>query len=194
MVAELLAGWGAHVVDADQLAREVVAPGSDGLEAVLAEFGPACAASDGSLDRAALAEVVFGHPERLSALEAIVHPRVERLAASRLAQRPDAPLVVYEVPLPRRVAEFPASVLGTESPVVVVVDASDQVRRERLSARGLTEEQVSARMGAQPSRADWLGLAQVVIHNDGDRASTEQQVRRLWHQLTGSAAPVGTPG
>ncbi len=193
-VAEVLAQWGAHVVDADQLAREVVAPGTDGFEAVVAEFGPAVVASDGSLDRTALADVVFSHPDRLAALEAIVHPRVEKLASLRLAGHPDAPLLVYEVPLPDHIPAFPVSEAGAEPPLVVVVDASDQERKERLKARGLANDQITARMTAQPSRDEWLSLAKVVIDNGGERRATQQQLRRLWHQLTGSPAPVGPEG
>jgi dephospho-CoA kinase len=192
-VAELLAKWGAHVVDADQLAREVVAPGTEGLDAVIEEFGPSVVAFDGSLDRTALAELVFSRPDRLATLEAIVHPLVHRLASRRLAERPDAPLLVYEVPVPGPVAEFPGT-QGVDSPGVVVVDASDQLRRQRLLRRGLTEGQVEARMAAQPDRGEWLALAQVVIDNGGDLAATEDQVRRVWQQLTGTPAPVGPAG
>jgi dephospho-CoA kinase len=194
VVAEQLAQWGAHVVDADQLARDVVTPGTDGLDAVLAEFGSEVMAADGSLDRAALADIVFSQPERLAVLEAIVHPRVAALAAVRLSEGRGAPLLVYEVPLPGPASDFPAAELGVEAPVVVVVDAPDDVRHRRLLARGLSETQIVARMAAQPSRAEWLAIAQAVIDNGAELASTRKQVGRLWQQLTGAPAPVGPAG
>ncbi|MFL6288716.1 MAG: dephospho-CoA kinase [Actinomycetes bacterium] len=196
-VAEVLAEWGAHVVDADQLAREVVAPGTDGFAAVVAEFGPTVVASDGSLDRAALADVVFSQPERLAALEAIVHPRVAALASARLAEKPDAPVLVYEVPLPDRIPAFRVSgtaTRATEPPLVVVVDASEEERRRRLLARGLEDVQIASRMAAQPSRDEWLSLADILVDNGGEPGATVQQLRRLWRQLTGAPAPVGPEG
>ena len=193
-VAEVLAQWGAHVVDADRLAREVVAPGTDGFAAVVAEFGPSVVASDGSLDRAALADVVFSQPERLAALEAIVHPLVERLASARLAENRDAPVLVYEVPLPDRIPAFPASGGESERPLVVVVDASEPERRRRLLERGLGDGQITIRMAAQPSRDEWLSHADWVLDNGGERQATVQQLSRLWQELTGSPAPVGPAG
>ncbi len=118
-VARLLREWGAHVVDADVLAREVVAPGSPGLAAVVAEFGAAVLAPDGSLDRAALAERVFADRDRLSRLEAIIHPLVHAAAVEQVSDQRGAVLVVYEVPLP-------GSSPFADEPVVVVVDAPER--------------------------------------------------------------------
>jgi tRNA threonylcarbamoyl adenosine modification protein YjeE len=100
-VGRLLAEWGAYVVDADQLAREVVAPGTAGLAAVVQEFGPDVVGVDGALDRAALAELVFGDPERLAALEANVHPLVRQAAEARFSLAPPGVVEVYEVPVLR---------------------------------------------------------------------------------------------
>jgi dephospho-CoA kinase len=193
-VAALLAGWGAHVVDADELAKEVVAPGSDGLNAVVAQFGSEVLTAGGALDRLALAEIVFNHAEGLTALEAIVHPRVEQLAAGRLADHGDSPVVVYEVPLPDRAPIFPSEVLAEAAPLVVVVDASEDVRMRRLVARGLSVSQIQARMDAQPTRKEWLSLADVVIDNDAEWEGTGPQVRQLWRRLTGAEPPVGGAG
>ena len=193
-VAELLAGWGARVVDADQLAREVVAPGSEGLAEVVAAFGPDVLATDGSLDRAALADCVFDDPVRLAALEAIVHPRVERLAEERLADGAAAPLLVYEVPLPGRRPSFPAGAADSEDPLVVVVDVPAEERHRRLRVRGLSDQQIAARMASQPSREEWLAGADVVIDNSGDAHHLRRQVAELWARCTGSTAAVGPDG
>jgi dephospho-CoA kinase len=185
-VGRLLAALGAHVVDADELARTVVQPGTAGLAAVAAAFGPRVIASDGTLNRPELATMVFGHPEQLAALEAIVHPLVEALAVSELAAGAGAPMVVYEVPLLGRLPEFPATAAST---VVVVVDAPDAVRVERLRQRGLSEEQISARMAAQPSREAWISAADRLVDNGGDLNHLKSQVEALWRDLTMSEPP-----
>ncbi|HEX5016903.1 MAG TPA: dephospho-CoA kinase [Actinomycetes bacterium] len=195
-VARALAARGAHVVDADVLARRVVEPGTPGLAAVIAEFGPEVVAPDGSLDRAALADLVFGQADRLAALEAIIHPRVEALAAEELAAGGDAPVLVYEVPLLRpedTIPPFPSEAT-VEGVPVVVVDAPDELRRERLLARGLPDHQVTARMASQPSRAEWRARADRVLDNAGDLDALERQVDDLWGWLTAPTAPVSRPG
>ena len=186
-VGRLLSEWGAHVVDADLLAREVVGAGSAGLAAVVAAFGTGVLGPDGSLDRARLADQVFNAPEQLAKLETIIHPLVRSAASEQLGAQRDAPLLVYEVPLPGH-SPF------ADSTVVVVVDAPDDVRRERLRQRGLDPSQIEARMAAQPSRAEWLALADHVLDNGGDEPATLTQVASLWRELTGEEAPVSTGG
>lgn len=183
-VSARLAELGAVVVDADRIAREVVEPGTPGLAAVVAEFGPGVVAPDGSLDRAALASVVFSDAARRSALEAIVHPLVGARSADLLASAPPGAVVVYDVPLlaesagtdRHRTAEFDA---------VVVVEAPVEVRVERLVARGLTADDARARIGAQASDEQRRALADHVIVNDGDLASLRAAVDALWANLTG---------
>ena len=197
-VGRLLAALGAHVVDADELARVVVQPGTPGLAAVAAAFGPSVIAPDGTLNRPELAAIVFGQPERLAALEAIVHPLVEALAGSRLAAGASAPVVVYEVPLLGRFPEFPGKAHDS-APLVVVVDAPDAIRVERLRERGLPDEQIKARMAAQPSRETWLSAADRLVDNGGDLEHLASQVEGLWRELTASgppdaSAPVTPPG
>lgn len=192
--AALLSGWGAHVVDADDLAREVVLPGSAGLAEVVDAFGPDVLSGDGSLDRAALAEVVFDAPERRAVLEQIVHPLVEALAAARLAAGADAPLLVYEVPLPRGRAPFPPSALSAGTPLVVVVDVPVEERHRRLAVRGLSAQQIAARMAAQPSREEWLAPADVVVDNSGDRERLSRQLAEFWARYAGREAAVGPDG
>ncbi|MFI2610127.1 dephospho-CoA kinase [Kitasatospora sp. NPDC018619] len=182
-VSRLLAARGAVIVDSDVIAREVVAPGTDGLAAVVAEFGPQVLREDGTLDRPALGAVVFADPERLKALNAIVHPLVRaRSAELEAAAAPDA-VVVHDVPL---LAE---NGLAPLYDLVVVVDAADEVRVERLvRLRGMSEEEARARMAAQASRGDRLAIADVVVDNGGGLAELEARVGALWPELARRAA------
>lgn len=159
-VSARLAELGAVVVDADRIARDVVAPGTPGLAAVLAEFGDAVLAADGTLDRPALGAVVFASEERRRALEAIVHPLVrEAGAALEEAAAPDA-LVVHDIPLlveAGRSGDFDA---------VLVVDVPVETQVERMVRdRGMSEADARARIAAQASREQRLAVADVVIEN-----------------------------
>lgn len=182
VVGRLLSRWGALVVDADQLAREVVAPGTPGLAAVVAEFGDEVLGDDGALDRAAMAEIVFHDPARLAALEAIVHPLVQRAAEARFADAAAGTVQVYEVPVPDK--RTPRAGEWT-----LVVVAPREVRRQRLLARGLSDEQITARMARQPDEQGWRDLADRVIDNGGDLDFLAAQVRQVWQELTGQDAP-----
>lgn len=186
-VGRLLAAWGAFLVDADQLAREVVAPGTDGLDEIVALLGQGVVAGDGSLDRAAMAEMVFADADLLSQVEAIIHPRVLRAGVEAFARAPEGAVRVYEVPLPGR-SPF------TDEPLVVVVDASDAARRVRLADRGVSDSQISARMRHQPTRADWLGLADRVVDNSGSADDLATGVADLWREITGREPPVSADG
>ncbi|MEU9076507.1 dephospho-CoA kinase [Kitasatospora sp. NPDC048538] len=182
-VSRLFAARGAVIVDSDVIAREVVAPGTAGLAAVVAEFGPDVLRPDGALDRPALGAVVFADPDRLRALNAVVHPLVRaRSAELEAAAAPDA-VVVHDVPL---LAE---NGLAPLYDLVVVVDAADEVRVERLvELRGMTEEEARARMAAQASRADRLAIADVVIDNGGPLDALEARVEEVWAELAARAA------
>ncbi|MFE4355983.1 MULTISPECIES: dephospho-CoA kinase [Streptomycetaceae] len=182
-VSRLFAAHGAVIVDSDVIAREVVAPGTDGLAAVVAEFGPGVLREDGSLDRPALGAVVFADPERLKALNAIVHPLVRtRSAELEAAAAPDA-VVVHDVPL---LAE---NGLAPLFDLVVVVDAADDVRLDRLvRLRGMAEEEARARMAAQASRDGRLEIADLVIDNGGGLAELEARVAEVWAELVRRAA------
>jgi dephospho-CoA kinase len=178
-VARMLAARGAVVVDADALAREAVAPGSDGLARVVAEFGTGVLAPDGSLDRPALGRIVFADADRLAALNAIVHPYVGRRSAELIAAAPPDAVVVYDVPL------LVENHLESAYDLVVVVDATEATQLARLTgARGMTEEDARARMAAQASRESRRAAADVVLANDGDLGALEEQVQRLWARLT----------
>ncbi len=181
-VARMLRERGAVVVDADQLAREVVAPGTPGLAAVAAEFGPQVLAADGGLDRARLSAVVFADPERLAALEAITHPLVRARSAELIAAAPPDAVVVYDVPL------LTEKKLAADFDQVIVVDASERTRLRRLTeVRGMAEADARARIAAQASRAERLAVADHVIDNDGPRSALASQVDALWRALATAA-------
>lgn len=185
-VAARLAEHGAIIIDADQLAREAVAPGSPGLATVVDRFGAAVLTDTGELDRAALGSIIFGDATERAALNAIVHPEVRRLYRAhvdRIAEvAPDA-IVVYDVPLlvEARAAE--------EFTLVVVAHAPAEVRVDRLVAlRGLDRASAQARVQAQASDAERLALADVVIDTSGTLESTIEQVDALWRRLVADRA------
>ncbi|WP_314172831.1 dephospho-CoA kinase [Streptomyces winkii] len=191
-VSRLLDEYGALIVDADKIAREVVEPGTPGLAAVVAEFGEEILAPDGSLDRAKLGSIVFADTERLAALNAIVHPLVgersaelERQAEAAEAERAGAErggdggeVIVHDVPL---LAE---NGLAPLYDLVLVVDASPKTQLDRLvRLRGMTEGEAAARMAAQATREERLALADIVIGNDGPMEELEGRVREVWQEL-----------
>ncbi|MET8625497.1 dephospho-CoA kinase [Kitasatospora sp. NPDC004669] len=182
-VSRLFAARGAVIVDSDLIAREVVAPGTDGLAAVVAEFGPQVLREDGTLDRPALGAIVFADPDRLQALNAIVHPLVRaRSAELEAAAAPDA-VVVHDVPL------LTENGLAPLFDLVVVVDAADQVRLDRLvRLRGMAEEEARARMAAQAAREDRLAIADLVIDNGGPLEALSARVDGVWAELVKRAA------
>lgn len=182
-VAARLAAHGAVVVDADRIAREVVEPGTPGLEAVVAEFGPHVLRADGSLDRAALAAVVFADAGRRAALESIVHPRVAARSAELIAAAPPDAVVVYDVPLLAELAGGDRDRRG-EFDTVVVVEAPLETRVARLVARGLTEDDARSRIAAQASDEQRRALADHVLDNGADLTALDAAVDRLWAALT----------
>jgi dephospho-CoA kinase len=177
-VSRRLAAYGAIVIDADLIAREVVAPGSDGLAEVVTAFGPGVLASNGSLDREKLGELVFSDPEQLAKLNAIVHPRVgARMRELEETAGPDA-IIVHDVPL---IAE---NNLATGFDLVVVVDVPPRIQLDRLvRLRGMTRDQAQARMAAQASREQRLAIAGIVVDNSGSLAELDRQVGDLWAEL-----------
>ncbi|ROR44983.1 dephospho-CoA kinase [Kitasatospora cineracea] len=177
-VSRQLAAHGAVIVDSDVIAREVVAPGTPGLAAVAAEFGPGVLLPDGALDRPALGRIVFADPDRLARLNAVVHPLVRaRSAELEAAAGPDA-IVVHDVPL---LAE---NGLAPLYDLVVVIDVPDAERLRRLVAlRGMAEDEAKARMAAQATREARLAVADLVLDNSGDLARLAARVDELWQQL-----------
>ena len=182
-VSRMLAGYGAVLIDADRIAREVVEPGTPGLDAVVEEFGRGILTAEGTLDRPKLGSVVFADSERLAALNAIVHPLVgARSAELERAAGPDS-VVVHDVPL------LTENGLAPLYDLVVVVDAAPETQLDRLvRLRGMTEQEARARMAAQATREQRRAVADLVIDNDGPLAALEPQVRSVWAELTRRAA------
>ncbi|MCX4633739.1 dephospho-CoA kinase [Streptomyces sp. RPA4-5] len=177
-VSRLLASYGAVIVDADKIAREVVEPGTPGLAAVVEEFGADILAPDGTLDRPKLGGIVFSDPGKLKALNAIVHPLVgARSAELEASAGPDA-VVVHDVPL------LTENGLAPLYDLVVVVDAAPRTQLDRLvRLRGMAEDEAKSRMAAQATREQRLAVADLVIDNDGPLEALEPQVRAVWERL-----------
>jgi dephospho-CoA kinase len=183
-VARLLDRRGAVVIDADQLAREAIAAGTEGFDRVVEAFGTEIVGPDGELDRTALASLVFADPERRASLEAIVHPEVARRFTERLDPYRDTDrVVVYVTPLLVELGLAPAFDL------VIVVTASPHLRVSRVASdRGLDPEDVRRRMAAQATDERRMEVADVLLDNDGTLAELEAQVERLWPDLEARAA------
>jgi dephospho-CoA kinase len=178
-VARLLAARGAVVIDSDRLAREVVAPGTPGLAAVVEAFGAEYLTPDGALDRPRLAALVFSDTAARERLNAIVHPLVGAAAAARLAEAPPDAVVVHDVPL------LVEAGLAGGFDVVVVVDAPPEVQLARLTGqRGMAAADAEARIAAQATREQRLAVADHVIRNDGTLDDLERAVDELWRTLT----------
>lgn len=163
------------LVDADALAREVVEPGTAGLAQVVEAFGEEMLGADGGLDRAKLGALVFGDPDRLTALNGIVHPLVRERAAAVIAAAPVGAVVVQDIPLLVETGQ------GSSFHLVLVVDAPDDVRVQRMvQHRKMTEEQALSRMAAQAARDVRLAAADVVLDNSGTVQELRDSVDALW--------------
>ena len=179
-VSALLAQKGAVIIDADRIARTVVAKGTPGLAQVVEAFGRGVLRPDGELDREAVGRIVFGDAEQLARLNAIVHPLVgeETARETAAAEAAGAKVAVYDVPL------LVENGLQSLYDVVVVVSARPATQLERLMrARGMSAEDARARLAAQLPLADKLAAATYVIENDGPREELAPQVDRLWADL-----------
>ncbi|MGJ5750793.1 dephospho-CoA kinase [Streptomyces puniciscabiei] len=177
-VSRLLVEHGAVLIDADRIAREVVAPGTPGLAAVVEAFGEDVLAADGNLDRPRLGSIVFADPEKLAVLNSIVHPLVgARSRELEEAAAADA-VVVHDVPL------LTENGLAPLYDVVVVVDATPETQLERLvRLRGMTEEDARARMAAQATREQRRQIADIVIDNDVPLDALHKRVTEVWEDL-----------
>lgn len=180
-IARRLAEHGAVHLDADQFARDAVAPGSPGLARVRGRFGADVITSDGGLDREKLGQIVFADPAALKELNGIVHPEVRSIASRRIddigRQEPDA-VIVYDVPL------LVESGLVLPWDLVVVASAPANVRLDRLvELRGMDRLDAERRIAQQASEAERLAIADVVIDTGGSEAHTLAQADTLWHQI-----------
>ena len=182
-VAAMLAARGATIVDTDKIARQVVEPGTPAHAAVVARFGTAVLHPDGTLNRQALADLVFADPEALAALNAIVHPAVRAVVADRVAAEADTDHVVVLV-VPLLVESGAYHVAG-----VIVVDCAEDVAVARLvERRGMSEADARRRLAAQATRPRRLASADFVIQNDGSWEDLEAEVECAWTWITGLRA------
>lgn len=177
-VSAILAELGAVVIDADLIAREVVAPGTPGLARVATEFGTGLLTPDGALDRPAMGAVVFADPDARRRLEAIIHPLVLERSAALEAAAPAHAVVVHDIPLLAEVGR------AGSFDAVVVVDAPTDVQVARMvEDRGWSREEAQARIAAQATRAERLAIATYVIDNTGTLAQLREQVERVYAEL-----------
>ena len=186
-VAALLAARGATLIDADRLARDAVAPGTPGFDAVVAQFGPTVVGPEGQIDRGALRRRVFADAAAREVLNGIVHPIVARLreAAVAAARARGDSLVISDIPLLFEVG------LERAFDGVLLVDAPEAVRRDRLvRARGLTEAEAEAMIAAQWPSARKRAGATWMLENGGSRDALEAQVDALWPALVGAGTPA----
>ena len=180
-VSAMLAELGAVVIDADLLAREVVSPGTDGLAAVVEEFGPEVLGPDGALDRPRLGALVFADPERRRALEAIIHPRVRARAAEIEAAAQEGSVVVHDIPLLTETGQ------AASFDAVVVVDVPTDVQVDRMvGIRGMPEEDARARISAQAPREERLAIATYIVENTGSLDELRARVEEVYRLLIGA--------
>jgi dephospho-CoA kinase len=178
-VAALLAARGAVIVDADQVARDVVEPGQPAFEQLVERFGPEIVGPDGRLDRARLAELAFADAEGTAALNAITHPAVGEEFLRRMQAAPVDGIVVCDVPL--LVESETAASRGYE--FVIVVETPRELRLDRLEGRGVPRRDAEARMAKQATDEQRRAVATHVVDNSGDRAHLEAQVDAIWREL-----------
>ena len=185
-IATRLAEHGAVVIDADVLSREAVEPGTPGLAAIAARFGPDVIGPAGALDRPALGAIVFSDDQARADLNAIVHPEVKRRSQARIteASADPAAIVVYDVPLLVETGR------ADEFDLVVVASAPESVRADRLvELRGLGRSEAERRIAAQATEAQRTAVADVVIDTAGTLAQTLEQVDTVWRRALSDAAP-----
>ncbi len=181
-VSAILRELGAVVIDADALAREVVGPGTPGLDAVVAAFGPEVLGPDGALDRARLGAIVFADADRRAALEAIVHPLVRARGSAIEAAAPPGAVVVHDIPLLVETGQ------ANSFDAVLVVDVPVDVQIARaVRDRGWSDDEARSRIAAQAPREDRLAVATYVIDNAGTTEDLRQRVAEVFGELTGRA-------
>ncbi|MGZ5418085.1 MAG: dephospho-CoA kinase [Nocardioides sp.] len=179
-VSAILEELGAVVIDADVLAREAVAGGTDGLRQVVEEFGPEVQTAEGELDRPAVGAIVFADEAARRRLEAIVHPLVRARGRELEAAAPEGALVVHDIPLLAETGQ------ADRFDAVIVVDAPVEAQVERmLSQRGWSREEAEARLAAQATREQRRAVATYVIDNTGTLEDLRDRVTEVFEELTG---------
>ncbi len=172
-VANMFAQLGALTIDADQLAREAIEPGTSGFDEVVAEFSSKVV-KDGDIDRAKLGKIVFKDSEKRKKLESIIHPRVQAALAEKIKSLSPGDILVYEIPL---LVETGAA---EKFDYIITVEADIENRLDRLFERGMDEDEAERRIAAQASQTQREAVADCVIINDGDRADLFAQCARIW--------------
>ncbi|TLP98829.1 dephospho-CoA kinase [Nesterenkonia salmonea] len=177
-VSQRLAEHGAIIIDADQLAREVVEVGTEGLAEVIAEFGQDVVGEDSSLDRTALGNVIFDDDDARGRLNAIIHPRVREAAARLRDAAPEGSVVVEDIPLLVETGQ------QDRFDVLVVVEAPEEERLRRMGEeRGMDRSEAESRMSAQTTDRERAAAADVVLDNSGTLEELHAQTDRLWTEL-----------
>ena len=180
-VAATLEQCGAFVIRADEIARQVVAPGTPALQEISRQFGPEVVTEDGALDRQKMADIVFSEPIRRRVLEQIIHPKVREREEELIRQHGDHPLVVLEIPL---LFETGAEKMCG---AVAVVTVNERERYRRLKdGRGMTESEIRRRLDAQLPEEEKARRADYVIENSGSPEETRRAVEILYRKLTDS--------
>jgi dephospho-CoA kinase len=172
-VANMFAQLGALVVDADQLARQAIEPGSIGFDEVVAEFSTKVV-KNGEIDRQKLGSIVFKDAEKRKKLEAIVHPKVQEALAEKINRLDPGDILVYEIPLLVETGAAP------KFDYIITVEADIENRLDRLFERGMEEDEAERRIAAQASQEEREAVANRVIINDGDRAELFAECARIW--------------
>jgi len=184
-VASLLAEFGASTVDADQVAREVVVPGSPGLAKVVGAFGDAILLPSGELDRAKLGAIVFADPKKRLELESILHPLIKKRTTQLIGEQV-SDIVVYAVPLlVEATVDYPFDAI-----ITVEAGVENQITR-LINSRSMAESDAKARIEAQASASDRVSRANFVIDSSGTKEQTRQQVELVWQQLVASVRAMG---
>ncbi len=180
-VAAMLVELGAVLIDADLLAREVVATGTEGLRRIVEEFGPEVLTGDGSLDRPAVGARVFGDEQARRRLEGIIHPLVRARAAELEAQAPPGSVVVHDIPLLAETGQ------AGSFDAVIVVDVPTETQVERMiGLRGMTRGDAEARVAAQAAREERRAVATYVIDNTGTHEDLRNRVAEVFAELSSS--------
>lgn len=185
-VASAWVELGGIEIDADELAREVVAAGTPGLDQIRQVFGDRVV-SDGELNRASLGEIVFASPSKRKELEAIIHPLVKDLARKKIAALPGDSIVIYNVPL------LVEAQVDLNFNKVVTVEAPIEKQVERLvTMRKMSPEQAGQRIAAQATPAERANVADVILNSNQDLQSLLKDARRVWQLIEHEAAQLGS--
>jgi dephospho-CoA kinase len=183
-VAQFFSELGANVVDADHLARIAIERGSAGFDEVVERFGETILAN-GDINRKALAEIVFSDPDAKGDLEAIIHPRVQKLFAQAVLDNEPSAHLIYEIPL------LVETAAASKFDFIVTVEADEDLRIERLLTRGMFITDIKARLASQAPSQARIDIADAVIVNDGDEDHLLRQVENLWE---GQIADLSSEG